>query len=93
MGKYKPTHIIAHHSSDHNKKYTLYLGLEEDQDGNKKYYWEKDLFFDFDLILVFEKEMSKRNMLQSWPFPGYKWHGPGTFDYLVKDVELDEDGS
>ncbi len=36
--------------------------------------------------------MSKRNMSQSWPFPGYKWHGPGTYDYLVEDVIADHNG-
>ncbi|MCP3683654.1 MAG: hypothetical protein GY861_13295 [bacterium] len=59
----------------------------------KVYYWEKDFIFDFELILSFEKEMSKRKMPQTWPFPGYKWSGPGTFDYLVEELEADEDSS
>ncbi len=29
--------------------------------------------------------------MQNWPFPGYKWSGPGTVDFLVEEVEVDED--
>ncbi|MCP3686285.1 MAG: hypothetical protein GY861_26880, partial [bacterium] len=38
----------------------------------------------------FEKQMSRRKM-QNWPFPGYKWGGLGTFDYLIEELETDED--
>ncbi len=86
LGTYKPTHIIACYSSDHNNKHTLYLGIIEEPGKESTYQWEKDLLYDFDLILEFEKEIQKRKMPTTWPFPGYKWRGPGTYDYFVEEV-------
>ncbi len=82
---------MAHYSTNDNNKHTHYLGLIDDPEKGTTYQWEKDLLFDFDLILEFEKEISKRNMLKMWPFPGYKWQGPGTCDYLVEDLAEEND--
>ncbi len=77
LGGYKPKHqIVARRSANHSRKYTLYLGQDEDSaTGDKVYYWEKDFIFNFDQILDFEEKMSKRKMT-NWPRPGYNWGGP-----------------
>ncbi len=94
LGGYEPKHrIIAHRSADHSNKYTLYLGADENpSNGDKVWHWEKDFIFNFDQILEFEEVMSKRKM-QNWPFSGYKWSGPGTFDYLIEELVLNEEGT
>ncbi len=66
------------------------MGITEKLGEEPTYQWEKDC--DFDLILEFEKEIQRRNMLETWPFPGYKWQGLGTYDFFVEDLIDEGDG-